>query len=817
MSEILWLDEVGPADGGRVGAKAHRCAQMRQGGLPVPDGVIVAAGAAQTDATLAQLQSHLEHWPAGTAFAVRSSALDEDGAHHSFAGMHDTRLDVCVGDVPDAVRACWASVRSERALAYREAHGIAAGPRTAVLVQEMVRAIAAGVVFTRNPLDDADEVVINAAVGLGEALVSGMVDPEEWRLRKSDLALFSRRMGGADGARWLLSDDQARELAALSLRVERLFGGAQDIEWCHDGRQFCIVQARPVTGVTKRETEIEWSRANVREVLPDLPSPQVLDSVLFMINEGEGAYGGRLFAPEAELGPLMKAFNGRPYFNVSQIRHVCPILRIAPAQMLKSVGYTELRPEDELIPARRWALYVRALPDLLRVSSYQVRLGGMMRKYLRELAEEVEFVRRQLGGAIDARTMWRHMQARRKNAPQQLLPVFALSAVATLEQTLRKILLRIPFPYEDLAGPVLAAGEKSVSSQQAFDLLRLAAVAREDGGVRKYFAQSDSFTAYRPALAGTEFLRKFDEFLVAYGHRGHYETEWSLPRYAEDPTPLLTAIGTHLKSASSPSADEIIARQEREAQAAWVRFDRALNRSKKMVLRPMVRALLRRIKQMYLWRELYRSELARVATQLRAWHLHLAQKLVAQGLLARSEDHFLLTYDEIGAAVEGRMNAAAVQQIIARRRAELQAWGQLDMPLSLRESELPRIRPRGHVAEYGAMCELNGLCVSRGVAEGEVVVLHTPADFARMKRGAIIVAPATDPSWTPLFTLASGLIVEIGGLLSHASTVAREYGLPALANVAHATQLLKDGDRVLLDATAGRTQVLAPAATATSK
>jgi pyruvate,water dikinase len=220
------------------------------------------------------------------------------------------------------------------------------------------------------------------------------------------------------------------------------------------------------------------------------------------------------------------------------------------------------------------------------------------------------------------------------------------------------------------------------------------------------------------------------------------------------------------------------------------------------------------LKQQYLWREEVRSDLTRVVSRIRAWHLALADRFVERGWLDRRDDYFLLRLDEVRAAALDPRQAGTLRAIAAARAAQLAAERDLRMPLLMRESELPAMLAARSGADAPPSAQtgrdsadtgvLRGLCVSPGVVEAEVVVMLDPREFAAMKRGAILVAPATDPSWTPLFTLASGVIVEVGGMLSHASTIAREYGLPALANVKNATRLLKTGDRVRLDASGGR-------------
>jgi rifampicin phosphotransferase len=213
---------------------------------------------------------------------------------------------------------------------------------------------------------------------------------------------------------------------------------------------------------------------------------------------------------------------------------------------------------------------------------------------------------------------------------------------------------------------------------------------------------------------------------------------------------------------------------------------------------------LKRLKNQYVWREQVRSDLTRILRYSRAYHLTLAMRFVERGWIERPDDYFLVLLDEIGRAIADPRQGPGLRDIAARRTAQLAEESRLTMPMLMRERDLPALLRAGRSEAESDSGELTGLCVSSGTVEAEVVVMRDPGEFASMRRGAILVAPATDPSWTPLFTLASGVIVEVGGMLSHASTIAREYGLPALANVKNATRILKSGERVRLDASEGR-------------
>lgn len=810
------LDAITPADALHAGGKAFNCARLKQAGFPVPDGVVLLADASPADADAVALDPWIAAQPAGALFAVRSSGLDEDSAGHSFAGIHETQLNVGVARLAGAVASCLRSAASPQAAAYRAQRRLAPDTaRIAVLVQRMVPAVASGVAFTVNPLTGADEIVVNTAWGLGDALVSGQVDPDELVIRKSDGRVVSTRIGAksdAGQATLSLTSAQIDELASLLRRIEQHYGAPQDVEWCHDGQQFWIVQSRPVTTVSNghkkasdARADIEWTRANVAEVLPDQMSPQALAELETLLNRVQRRFMGRLLAPESELGPMTKSFYGRLYFNLSQLRRATAMGGAAPADLLRSFGHTgEIQPEDEIA---RWPPLrdlLRCIPDFVRLGINDARMASRMRLHEARTIDALAHASADPRPLSDAQ-IWQGMEWWRKIAPEHIQIVFTVGAVMLREVAIKRACAAAGFPYEQLVYPQLGAGVRSVSTQQAVDLVALADVARHEPAAATYLSANDgTFADFRLALAGTTFLGELDRFLTLYGHRGRYESDWALPRLHEEPAPLLFAIRGHLEG-PPPDLRAVVERQARDAADAWRAFEARLTWLQRWTLLPRLRANLRRLKQQYVWREQVRSDLTRVVSAIRRWHLTVAERFVERGWLSTRDDYFLLRLDEIGAVIIDPSRAGELRRIAERRSAERAAQQPLRMPMLMRESALPMLvrQPPGAPANADAT-ELTGLCVSPGSVEADVVVMRDPGEFATMKRGAILVAPATDPSWTPLFTLASGVIVEVGGMLSHASTIAREYGIPALANVRNATELLKTGDRVVLDASGGR-------------
>jgi rifampicin phosphotransferase len=787
------LDAITADDRRQVGGKAFNCAHLKQAGFPVPDGLVVPADV--TDERLSSLTEHpwFRTLPETALFAVRSSGAAEDSAGDSFAGMHETKLNVARDRLVAAVLECRRSADTAQARAYRAARHLPADEtRIAVLIQQMVPAVRSGVAFTVNPVTGANEIVINSAEGLGEALVSGQVTPDEEHLPKTDQS----------------------SLVKLLVGIERLYGSPQDVEWCFDGDHYWIVQSRPVTTkvpvpvtpahvVVSDHREIEWTRANLAEVLPDQLSPQALETYVTFLNAAERAFFGGLLAPESQLGPIIKAFYGRLYFNLSQLRHVTESAGAAFANTLRSLGHPEqIHPDDEIAPKVSLVRFLRIIPDIVRLARYDLGMAGVFRRHQERVEAAVERLSRVDPHAISDQEIWAAIQWWVDSAPEAIPPVLVMSGVQGREDQIRKACARVGFAYDKLVYPNLAAGERSVSSQQAFDLIRLAGVARHEPRTSAYLRANDgTFTDLRVALAGTRFLSEFDEFLGRYGHRGRYESDWSIPRMRENPATVLFAIREQLNA--EPQDPAVLARrQSAEAAAAWRAFESRLTRWQRWTLLPRVRRTLAQLKQQYLWREAVRSDLTRVLAALRLYHLTLASRFVERSWLDRPDDYFLLLLGEVKQACMEPARGPELKAIAARRAEERAAERDLQMPLFMRESQLPSLMAADLRTDQ-FVDALTGLCVSPGVVEADVVVMRDPGEFATMKRGAILVAPATDPSWTPLFTLASGVIVEVGGMLSHASTIAREYGLPALANVKSATRILKTGDRVHLDASGG--------------
>lgn len=815
---IIPLGRLTPAEQAQAGAKAANCARLKQAGFPVPDGLVAMAQATARD--LASIAGHpwFDEQSPDTRYAVRSSGIGEDGEGESFAGIHETVLDVPREGLAAAVATCLASSRAPQALEYRRAKGLSTDTiEMALLIQRMVHPIAAGVAFTVNPVNGAaHEIVINSSWGLGEALVSGRIEPDEFVINKRDGTLKWSRLGqkGDEAGEPIasLSSERLRDLSAMLVQIEQHYGSPQDVEWCLDDDGLWIVQSRPVTTKRANTQEVEWTRANFAEVFPDLTSPQALDAFEDLLTRAEKRYLGGLMGDEAILGPVVKIFYGRMHFNLTQLRHICRIGGMAPAEMLRSMGHADtIQPADEVATPLSLASLKHAR-DFARIMWQHLTIARLVRQHETAVTAYLQRL-----APIDPRTktdteLWSEVEHWVESGPEYMQTVLLLTNVTVHEAPVRKFCEAVGFPFEQLIYPQLAIGQRSVSAQQAFDLVELAEAARREPAAAELLTRDDARAAdLRTALAGTAFLAAFDRFIELYGHRGRYESDWSLPRYKDDPTPILKALRAHLADDAASDSAATVARQEQAARDAWDALDRRLSWWQRTTKLPAIRKSIQRVKQYYRWREQVRSDLIKLLAVFRPWHLVLADRFVERGWIATRDDYFLLKLREVGAVIRGEASPNGLRRIAAERKGELERYAAIDMPLLMRPSELSSLIRMAGVSGGSDERTLTGHAVSGGCVEGEVVVVRDPGDFARMKRGAILVAPATDPSWTPLFTLASGVIVEVGGVLSHASTIAREYGLPALANVKNATKRLRTGERVRLDAVNGVIERLEPA------
>ena len=753
----------------------------------------------------------------GMLWAVRSSASDEDAADATFGGIYRTVLGVPRGSIATAILDCWASQWTAVAFTYRErVPKPRPAPAMAVILQPLLTPRAAGVAYSRHPVSGrADQVMINAVFGLAEPLVSGLVRPDQYvveigsdpatlKLVQRDIAektkvrvampwgLTDQPLPERDQRRSVLEKREVLALARLVKEVECAVGKPVDVEWADDMQGLWLLQARPIPerDALPDSTAIVWSRANFKETLPELPSPlglSLLDG--FMETHIVRCYRelGCRIPPEVS---SVNVIRGRPFINVTLFQSVMAQLGGDPTLLAEQMG-GETSPPPLTVPRLPWWRITILMEWTIR------RAARRAPKWFQEM--------RRLGARCNDEPVQGltpvELSAWEEELSQHLLTngdlTFAIFNGVSQGLYVMKLLLerRLGAAWRPLLNQSLQGIGTIISANQILRLTELAEAARREPVVQSYLlAEPRIPEPFRTELAGTRFLQAFDAYLSEYGHRAVGESDVMSPRFSEVPEYVLGVIRGHLQFPPSRSADEIRCGQESVRQEA-LRHLRA-GFGWRWHEWAMFSWWHRRLCRYLELREANRHALMHFIACARHVATSVGSTLAASGVLQSRDDIFFLTLDEIKAVASG--TAGDWQGIVAARREEWESHATQSVPDTVIGSA------EGTVDEGGrSEGSLRGLPISAGYAEGPVCLLLSPNDMKKVKRGDILVAPVIDPGMAPLMGLAAGLVVEMGGTLSHGAIIAREYGLPALANVQEVTHLLKDGERVAVDATAG--------------
>jgi len=771
--------------------------------------------------------------------AVRSSATAEDLPTASFAGQQDTYLNVVGTEaLVEAVRSCWASLWTDRAVSYRASNGIDhAGVRLAVAVQRMVEAEVAGVLFTANPLTGRRrQAVIDASPGLGEAVVSGAVNPDhfvvdtatgeivECRLGDKRVAIHAATGGGTrrvelegDGDKASLEDDQIRALAKLGARVEAHYGEPQDTEWAIDtDGKLWLLQARPITTLfplpadapTSDALRVYFSFSVAQGVYRPL-TPMGLQT-FHLVFSGLATLGGhppadRYAGPAAltepagrlfvDITPVVRSRLGRRLIDRvlrNMEARTAPILqslardpRLAPVAtprwpVLRSVFLPLLR--GRVPPRLAWAL-VR--PEAARARAARVaaefRVAGEVSQNA-SAAELLEAAERVLLGG-----------------PSRLLPgVPPAFAAGLIANTLAGKLLG-DLATEDEKRVVLRALPHNPTTEMDLALWALAREVRGDPASAQTLRETPPerlAQGYHDGTLPPKFQAGLADFLRAYGHRAVAEIDLGLPRWSEDPTYILGVLANYLRLDDPELAPDVQFRRA-ERQAEEMLAELAHRAARKGRLRgALVGFLLRRSRELSGLREMPKFCIILLFARARALLWPVGEELARAGRLQSAEDIFFVSLPEARAALGGE----DLRSVVRERRAGYEQ--------EVKRRHVPRIllsdgtEPPGETRDVAEAGVLRGAPASGGVVTGRARVILDPSS-AELEPGEILVAPSTDPGWTPLFLTAGGLVMEMGGAMSHGAVVAREYGIPAVVGVPDATERIATGERITVDGSAG--------------
>jgi pyruvate,water dikinase len=783
--------------------------------------------------------------------AVRSSATAEDLPDLSFAGQQDTYLNVMGAEkLLEAVIQCWASLWTARAIGYRIRNGIDHGQAAlAVVVQEMVQSEASGVLFTANPLTGMrSESVIDATLGLGEALVSGQVEPDHYvvdalhhrilskTLGAKELSTRGKAGGGVEtveeeaDAQQALTDEMILQVAKLGGQIEKEYGFPQDIEWAVAEDQLYVLQSRPITSLYPVPQEsydplIVWFSFGSVQGLLGAVTPLGQDAIRMALSGAGKLFGAQI--PYDQNDVLVPA-GERLWAKISDLLRNPIGIRIY--QAILGFGDPSVR---QILQGLAKEPRLGAGQGHLTLSSLGAVLGFLlpvlgraarnMHNPQKAREEFQSYVESQIvppkitGGDPYTRLAQRleYMQANLSTTLYRLLPRF-FPILGPGIVSLR-LLTRLGGDEKDAptdhgfsatALEVTRGLPNNVTTEMDLTLWKTASVIRQDQASYAAFLDSDAqmlaaryLNGSLPEAAQTAVV----QFMERYGMRGLAEIDMGQPRWREEPTSIMQTLQSYLQIPEDMAPDAVFEKGAKAAALAIERLAAQARRSSGGEIRErIVRALATRIRTLMGLRETPKFFIVRLMGIVRNELLASGNELVHAGLIEKPEDLFFLHFDELQALANGDMRDW--KTLVAKRRA--------DYDRENRRKQIPRVLLSDGRAFYeglGAAADtdtvISGSPVSPGVAEGTVHIIFDPRG-AQLAPGEILVCPGTDPAWTPLFMVAGGLITEVGGMMTHGSVVAREYGIPAVVGVHQATTRLQDGQRIRIDGTAGKIMVL---------
>ncbi len=788
------------------------------------------------------------------AVAVRSSATAEDLPDMSFAGQQDTYLNV-LGEqaLLEAVRNCWGSLWTARAIGYRSRNEIDHDlVSLAVVVQEMVQSDTSGVLFTANPLNGSrEQTVIDATLGLGEALVSGLVEPDHYVVETATAQVLKRRLGAKatvirgvggggthtelmdHGDQPALSDAQIQELTVLGRRVANFYGSPQDIEWAYGQGRLYLLQARPITSLYPLPQSEAQGRLNVYfsfgavQGMLDPMTPLGQDTIRGVFAGGARLYGYSTATAEtqsvlysagerlwARIDPLLQTRFSRTLVT-NALSVIEPSVGQALATILDDPRLTVLRDRPTRQTVRR------ILPPF--ASALRFFLGSLRQpeQSRREFEQTLDEVLRDLQQRVSRTTTLAQWMAEFESTLYEMVP-WALPrlvprvavGVAMINGWLR---LTTPLFKADTSGTLADPLEitrglpHNVTTEMDLTLWTVASVIRQDAAAAQLILDGEPAKlalAYQQGTLPYVVQAAVAAFLDRYGMRGLAEIDFGRPRWRENPTQVFQMVQNYLHIEDEKQApDRVFRRGAAAAEASIERYASLAAQGPNGQRRArMIRWVARRLRVLAGLRESPKFYIVRCLGILRQALLERGEELVEQGVLDQPDDLVFLHMSELKQLALGEKRDW--RALVTRRRAEYDR--------EKRRRQVPRLllgdgrtfyEGLGAATGDGDDHLITGSPVSPGIVEGVVHVVFDPHG-ANLAPGEILVCPGTDPAWTPLFLAAGGLVMEVGGLMTHGSVVAREYGIPAVVGVDRATERLQTGQRVRVDGSSGQISIL---------
>jgi pyruvate,water dikinase len=760
---------------------------------------------------------------ADSLVAIRSSSSVPDIGVSSFPGMMDTFYNIRgLDQLLEYIKLCWTSVWTARAAANRWNKGIDHfAVHVCALVQQMIPSEFSGVAFTVNPVSMAEELVIEAIPGLGEALVSGKVTPDAFVVAKETLSLAQRPSSSETPADLIL------QVASIARDIEKHYGRPQDIEWAFAGGRIYILQSRnvkhadelrpDVAGLERwnkpaetDEGEIIWTRAWSDEVLTRAITPLFYSVQADLITETYDfmyrASGMNQFLPLK----LMRFHKNRGYFST---RYLMECLRYAPKFVRGDDAlkfFTPVQKEEaRSMPFLLWAkikseLYLsRHYKKYTLTRCYKTFYDDWLPELLARV-RKLDTLNLDRATPAELSEYYWAMDRLIKDHCQPIgfgVMVHTFAAVTFLGTVLQKWL------GDSSSASVLLSGLPSnytvEFNEKVWHLARKIAASDELRDIFTNVLSSEIPTRLNETTSGREFAAELEAFRQTYAFRGAEDREISFPRWGDDPALLIDVLKLFVGVPDDAAPEAALKKNEARREALTREIEQKLARTSWGFFKKRIFRFLLKYAQIYsLFRENQRFEVDRVFYGQRKAFVAIGRNLVERNCLADPDDIWFLSKEEVFDVMNGKIPAAAAARLITPRRAEYRKYLRTTPPMFLqgdREFDLET----DAVPQTATGNVLTGVAASSGQATGTARVVRDIKELSRVKPGDILVTNSTDPGWTPVFLIIRGLVLETGGILAHGTVLSREYGIPAVTSLKNATRLIREGDRITIDGTHG--------------
>lgn len=801
MTSIEFLGHLPPRTA--AGKKAEELDTLLKAGFRVPPGFILPPTATLNEITDAELETALSKI-GGFPVAVRSSAGLEDLDGASFAGQYDSYLNVAsLGELKEKIQACRGSAANERALAYLKEKGLSdQNVKMAVLIQKMVPAVVAGVAFSIHPLTGVeDHSLVECCLGLGEQLVSGHVNPSQYVLENRSGAVVEEILGSQNAK---LSADLCRTLTTEILKIQQKKGRPQDIEWAVDERGLLwILQARPITRIQWRTNIEEFTNADFKDggVSARVCTPLMFSLYRNALQISMPAYMKtiRLLPAGGEKDTYIATYYGRVYWNASAVKRA----------MMNVPGFSEKDFDADLGIQKNYGPQGPAVVPLSagKILAAIPVLIALKKSYKNQLAKTDAYGSRFLRDDQSWRARLRDVDALSDEEFFEALENVArfqhrtecdyfttIYGNSNYQSDFKAFLKKVEKATgREISTLRLFGGLQNVSHLKSQkDLVALFRVAREHG------------------LESTAWQTALDRFISRNDFHGDAELDLSVPRWGETPERIREIVDGLLKSGIEPKdPDESSKEQHR------------LHQSEVSSLQASIKALgpraffmrstfdrMRIVSRRFLSaREEMREYSTRAYYLTRLYVLEAGRRLSRARIIENPSDVLMLHIEELISAGRKTLTPTALKEIILYRQQLYDGFRDLTPPDELGKNVVQR-ELESYIDRSGSSLTLKGLGCSPGQVEGLVRVVMTLDEARSLQKGEILVTKFTDPGWTPVLGMVQGVITEVGGLLSHAAVIGREYGIPAVLNLPGATRILKTGQRIRVDGATGDVQVL---------